>query len=544
MGTAGLAPDGADVPVASRLCALRGITRWTPAADYSITQDALFAQDPNAVALLTAGPHAPTEITFGEVQRAALRIAGVLRARGVSPGDRVAMYLEPSPAAAEAVFGVLASGAVLLPIPRLMAGTSVAHRLGDSGAKVLITDGPGLERLTATGCATEDHTVLMVDDTGGHHTVGDADEPHRDVPHPGGPTQPALLMYTSGTSGPPKGIVHGHQILLGHTGVDCAFEFFEPGDVYYGTADWGWIGGLMLGLLVPWSFGVPVIAQRQARFDPDVALDLFARCGVTTAFLPPSVLRLFQANGRAPERRLRAVVTGGEQPGRSEMAWARLHLAQAVNKAYGQTEANALIGDAGVLGSVDDDTMGTAYPGHRVALLGEDGREVVRGEVGEIAVALPDPVALLGVWDADSARAVPSVDTWHRTGDLARRAHGRRFEYLGRVDDVIKSRGYRIGPTEIEDALVKHPRVAEAAAVGVPDDRIGQQIKVFLRLVENENEGEGGGMLDDTLRAQLGELVATSVGPHARPRQFEVVEALPRNETGKLLRRLLTRRTP
>ncbi|MEU8795367.1 AMP-binding protein [Streptomyces sp. NPDC048643] len=535
MGAAGLAPDGAEGPAVSRLRALRGVARWKPASDYSITQDALFAQDPRAVALLTAGRHEPTEITFGEVQRAALRIAVILEARGVNPGDRVAMYLEPSPAAAEAVFGVLSAGAVLLAIPRLMAGTSVAHRLGDSGAKILVTDGPGLDRLRATGCAIEDRMVLRVDGADGQHIAEQPGEPHREAPHPGGPTQPALLMYTSGTSGPPKGIVHGHQVLLGHAGVDCAFEFFEPGDVYYGTADWGWIGGLMLGLLVPWSFGVPVIAQRQTRFDPDVALDLFARCGVTTAFLPPSVLRLFQANGRAPERRLRAVVTGGEQAGRSEMAWARLHLAQAVNKAYGQTEANALIGDAGVLGSVDDDTMGTAYPGHRIALLGEDGQEVGRGEVGEISVGLPDPVALLGVWDSQSARAVPPEGAWHRTGDLARRAHARRFEYLGRVDDVIKSRGYRIGPTEIEDALLKHPRVLEAAAVGIPDNKIGQQIKVFLRLSESESGG-----LDGPLRAQLGELVATSVGPHARPRQFEVVATLPRNETGKLLRRRLT----
>ncbi|MFF1519547.1 AMP-binding protein [Streptomyces sp. NPDC058305] len=541
MGAAGLAPDNAHGPAVSRLRAIRGVTRWKPAPDYSITQDALFAHDPSAVALLTAGPHAPTEITFGEVQRAALRIAGVLQARGVDPGDRVAMYLEPSPTAAQTVFGVLAAGAVLVPVPRLMAGASVAHRLGDSGAKVLVTDGPGLDRLRSTGCAIEDRMVLSVDDADGQLVAGQSGEPHREAPHPGGPTQPALLMYTSGTSGPPKGIVHGHQVLLGHAGVDCAFEFFEPGDVYYGTADWGWIGGLMLGLLVPWSFGVPVVAQRQPRFDPDAALDLFARCGVTTAFLPPSVLRLFQANGRAPERRLRAVVTGGEQAGRSEMAWARLHLAQAVNKAYGQTEANALIGDAAVLGSVDDDTMGTAYPGHRIALLGEDGQEVGRGEVGEIAVGLPDPVALLGVWDAESARAVPPEGTWHRTGDLARRAHTRRFEYLGRVDDVIKSRGYRIGPAEIEDALVKHPRVLEAAAVGIPDDKIGQHIKVFLTLSEGEGEGEGeNDGLDDPLRAQLGELVATSVGPHARPRQFEVVAALPRNETGKLLRRRLT----
>ncbi|MBY8876222.1 AMP-binding protein [Actinacidiphila acidipaludis] len=532
MGTAGLAPETTAVPVVSRLRELRGLGRWSPSADYSITHDALFAHDPRAVALLTAGPDGTKETTFGEVQRAALRIGGALRAHGVRPGDRVAMYLDPSPATAEVVFGVLVAGAVLLPIPPLLTGASVVHRLSDSGAKALVSDGPGLERLRSTGCAVDDRIVLTVDGAEGREIGERTVDPDVVVPHPGGPTQPALLMYTSGTSGPAKGVVHGHQALLGHIGVDYAFEFFQPDDVYYGTADWGWIGGLMLGLLVPWAFGVPVVAQRQARFDADVTLDLFARCGVTTAFLPPSVLRLLQANGRAPERRLRAVVTGGEPAGRAEMAWARRHLAQAVNKAYGQTEANALIGDSGVLGSVDDATMGAPYPGHRIALLDEHGQVVDDGEVGEIAVRLPDPVAMLGVWDAATARPVPTAGPWHHTGDLARRAYGHRLEYLGRADDVIKSRGYRIGPSEIEDALLKHPLVVEAAAVGIPDDRTGQHIKVFLRLAD--------GRLGDTLRAELCDLVAGSVGPHAKPREFEVVSVLPRTETGKLLRRRLT----
>ncbi|WP_433453933.1 AMP-binding protein [Streptomyces sp. CA-142005] len=535
MGTSGLAPQGADVPVVARLRELRGLARWSPAPDYSIAQDALFAQDPDAVAVLTAGPQEVGEITFGEVQEAALRIGDVLRAQGVAPGDRVALYLDPSPAAAEAVFGVLAAGAVLLPIPRLMAGGSVAHRLSDSGAKVLVTDGLGLERLRSTGCDVEGRVVLTVDGTEGKGIAGRKVDDHSDAPWPAGPTHPALLMYTSGTSGPPKGILHGHQVLLGHGGVDYAFELFQPRDVYYGTADWGWIGGLMLGLLVPWSFGVPVVAQRQTHFDANATLDLFARCGVTTAFLPPSVLRLLQANGRAPERRLRAVVTGGEPAGRSEMAWSRLHLSQAVNKAYGQTEANGLIGDSAALGSVDDDTMGAPYPGHTIALLGEDGREVAHGEVGEIALRLPDPVALLGIWDARTEGPVPPVGDWHRTNDLARRAHGQRLEYLGRADDVIKSRGYRIGPSEIEDALVNHPLVAEAAAVGIPDDRIGQRVKVFLRFTD----GEAGGEVGEALRSELCDLVAATVGPHAKPREFEVVSSLPRTETGKLLRREL-----
>jgi acetyl-CoA synthetase len=255
---------------------------------------------------------------------------------------------------------------------------------------------------------------------------------------------------------------------------------------------------------------------------------------VTTAFLPPSVLRLLAGHGERPRRRLRAVVTGGEPAGAREMAWARRNLAAAVNKAFGQTEANALIGDSVVLGSVDDATMGAPYPGHGIVLLDDVGAEVAPGEVGEIALTLPDPVAMLGVWDPALGRAVEIDPQFHRTGDLARRAAGRRFEYLGRVDDVIKSRGYRIGPGEIEQALMLHPAVADAAVVGVANAEIGQHIKAFVQLCGTE--------LDGALEVALRELVASTVGPHARPRDIESIDRVPRTETGKVLRSDLSAR--
>jgi acetyl-CoA synthetase len=260
-------------------------------------------------------------------------------------------------------------------------------------------------------------------------------------------------------------------------------------------------------------------------------LAVFERYGVTIAFLPPSVLRLLAAHGKSPRRRLRAVVTGGEPAGATEMAWARKHLGAAVNKAFGQTEANALIGDSVVLASVDDSTMGAPYPGHRIQLLDEAGDEVAAGEVGEISLALPDPVAMLGVWDAKLGRPVVVDEHWHRTGDLARKAFGRRLEYLGRSDDVIKSRGYRIGPGEIEQALKLHPSVEDAAVVGVADPALGHHIKAYVQL--------RGAELNDALEAALRELVATTVGPHARPRDIESIGRMPRTETGKLLRREL-----
>jgi acetyl-CoA synthetase len=528
MGTHGLSP----APVVSRLRDARDHARWVPDPGYSIVRDALFDQDPERIAILRAGLHQPEGVTFGEIQQTVRRVAGVLRERGVAPGDRVAMYLDPSQAAAEVVCGVLAAGAVILPIPKLLGGLSITHRLSDAGAQILVTDAAGASRLLETHASTTGVTILTVDSSSQADLLDEARRAEPVDPHQPSADEPALLMYTSGTSGSPKGIAHANRVLLGHAGVDFAFELFEADDVYYGTADWGWVGGLMLGLLVPWSFGVPVVAFRQQRFDPAVTLAIFERYGVTTAFLPPSVLRLLAAHGQQPRRRLRAVVTGGEPAGAAEMAWTRRHLAAAVNKAFGQTEANALIGDSVVLGSVDDSTMGAPYPGHDIRLLDEAGDEVAAGEVGEIALALPDPVAMLGVWDAELGRPVPTDDRWHRTGDLARKAHGRRLEYLGRSDDVIKSRGYRIGPGEIEQALKLHPSVEDAAVIGVADPDIGQHIKAYVQLRETE--------LNDSLESDLRELVASTVGPHARPRDIESIGQMPRTETGKLLRRELS----
>jgi acetyl-CoA synthetase len=527
MDTNGLTPAA----VVSRLRDARDHARWVPDPGYSIVRDALFDQDPERVAILRALSDQPDGVTFGEIQQTVRRVAGALRARGVGRGDRVAMYLDPSQAAAEVVCGVLAAGAVILPIPKLLGGLSVTHRLRDAGATTLVTDAAGVGRLLETRARTAGVTILTVDSSSSADLLDEARRAEPAEPYQPAADEPALLMYTSGTSGNPKGITHANRVLLGHAGVDFAFELFQADDVYYGTADWGWIGGLMLGLLVPWSFGVPVVALRQKRFDPAETLAIFERYGVTTAFLPPSVLRLLAAHEQQPRRRLRAVVTGGEPAGAAEMAWARRHLAAAVNKAFGQTEANALIGDSVVLGSVDDSTMGAPYPGHVIRLLDEAGEEVAADQVGEIALALPDPVAMLGVWNAELRRPVPAGGRWHRTGDLARQAHGRRLDYLGRCDDVIKSRGYRIGPGEIEQALKLHPSVEDAAAVGVADPEIGQHVKAFVQL--------RGAALDAALEGELRELVASTVGPHARPREIESIEHLPRTETGKLLRREL-----
>lgn len=489
--------------------------RWRIPEAYAIAEDALFAQPADAVAALVSGDDGIDTVTFGELQGRASRFAGALRQLGVNRGDRVAVALAPSPEAAAVVFAVLATGSVLVPLPRLLGGEAMAYRIRHSGARLLVTDEQIRDRIEGL---TEVPVLTSLPDA-------DPVTPVRTSA-----ADPALIVYTSGTTGRPKGIVHAQRMLLGHAGVDYAFDLYRSGDVYYGTADWGWVGGLLLGLLVPWAHGVPIVAQRADAFDPQAVVDLWEAAGVTIAFLPPTALRALRAAGVRPTQQLRVVVTGGEMAKPDELAWARQELAPIVNKAYGLTEANGLIGDSTVLGTSDDDSAGAAYPGHEITVRGELGQVVANGEVGELCLQLPDPVALVGYWDDDEGFAARVAGGYLRTGDLGQQQSDGRFRYLGRADDVIKSGGYRIGPAEIETALTAHPDVSEAVAVGVPDAARGQRVKAYLRL-ESGTEGT------EALFAALSRLVRTSVGPHAAPREYSVVVDFPRTETGKVKRR-------
>lgn len=501
--------------------------RWHLPERYSIAEDALFSRRPDGIAAVREAGGAYVPVTFGEVQSAAARFAGGLRAMGVRDGDVVALYLPPSPEAAVAVFGVLALGAIVLPVPRVIAGEGVEHRLADSRATVLVTDGAGVDRLRRTGCDISGLALATVDGSGGR-AYADLLASEAVLPVPRSPEDPALLMYTSGTSGQPKGILHAQRVLLGHSGLDYAFASYRADDVYFGTADWGWVGGIMLGLLAPWAHGVPIVAHRAQSFDPEAAVRGWADAGVRIAFLPASVIRMLRGAGAAPARPLRAVVTGGEPVSPQELEWARTHLAASVSPAYGQTEANCLIGQSTVLGVVDGSALGVPYPGHDVVLADERGAPVSGSETGEICLRLPDPVVMKAYWGKDGE---PHPDGLLRTGDTARYDERGLIHYVGRADDVIKTRGYRVGPAEIEAALMRHPAVAEAAVIGVKDPELGQRVKAFVRLAD--------GAIDMTsaLWDELRDVVRTQVGAHAYPREYAVVSELPRTETGKLRRR-------
>jgi acetyl-CoA synthetase len=343
-----------------------------------------------------------------------------------------------------------------------------------------------------------------------------------------------LIIYTSGTTGPPKGALHAHRVLLGHLpGVELPHEFFpQPGDLFWTPADWAWIGGLIDVLLPAWHHGVPVLAHRMAKFEPERAYRLMARHGVRNVFMPPTALKLMRQAGRAPgghSCRLRTLASGGETLGEGLLDWGRATFGLTINEFYGQTECNLVSGNCAGILPVRPGSMGRPIPGHVVEIASDDGAGLPVGEIGNIGIRRPDPVMFLEYWGDPAATRAKFAGELLLTGDLARKDNDGYVWFVGRADDVITSAGYRIGPGEVEECLMRHPKVALAAVVGVPDPIRTEIVKAFVVL-------KAGGMASDALAREIQDFVKARLAAHEYPRTVEFVDSLPMTATGKIRR--------
>ena len=330
-------------------------------------------------------------------------------------------------------------------------------------------------------------------------------------------------------------------MILGNIpGFVYSHDFFpRPGDIFWSPADWAWAGGLFDALLPTWYFGLPVLGTR-GKFDAENAYRLIETYGIRNSFLFPTALKLMMKAVPEPRGRfslpLRSVMSAGESVGVTVIEWAREHLGVTINEMFGQTEINYVVGNCQAAWPVKPGAIGRPYPGHRVAVIDESGREAARGELGEIAIdRRGDPVFFLEYWKNPEATQAKFVGDWGTTGDQGRMDEDGVIWYQGRSDDVIKSAGYRIGPAEIESCLVRHAAVANAAVIGKPDAVRGQIIKVFLVLQPGYDPSRA--LADDIQKHVRGRLA-----PYEYPREIEFIDALPMTTTGKVQRKELRRR--
>lgn len=488
--------------------------------------------------------------SFAEIAALTDRLAAALRRRGIGKGDRVLVMLPRIPAWQIAMVAVLKLGAVAIPCVTMLTEKNIAFRLENSGARAVITTCAetgklagvsGLLRIAANSALPPDapdafpvppagwlglETLLA--ENAGDFTAATV-----------GAEEPALIFYTSGSTGMPKGVTHAARGI--HTWRGSAESWLDlgPGDVMYCTADTGWSKAGTAILFGPWSRGAAVLFH-DGPFDPAMRLELLARHRVTVFCASATELRHLVVRPVTPGQfpALRLTVSAGESLNPPVQARWQALTARPVLEAYGLTETLMLIANYRDC-PIRRGAMGRALPGLSLDLITAQGELAAPGEIGQIALRLPCPQLMLGYWQ-DPARteaAFAHVDgsDWFLTGDNARRDAEGYFYYEGRADDIINSAGYRIGPQEVENALLEHPAVREAAAVPSPDAERGEVVKAFVVL-------HGGHTGNPDLAKELQDFVKHLTAPYKYPRRIEFVTDLPRNAVGKIQRRALRAR--
>lgn len=528
--------------------------RWLLPDDFNIARLCCgrWAQEAGRVAIyFDDNESGNRSVTYAELQQDANRLSNVLRSLGVTRGTRVAIVLPQRPEVAVAHVACQQLGAIAMPMSVLFGPDALEYRLQDSEAAVLIVDQAVLPAIDAIRpqCPALQHVIAvdtkradLIDWYAALATASDRFEPVTTSA-----SDPAILIYTSGTTGAPKGALIPQSALLGNLPGFVASQNWFPkaGDVFWSPADWAWTGGLMDALLPTLYFGQPIVASR-ARFSAENAFKLMEKYGVTNAFLFPTALKMMMKAIPEPAKhyrlKLRAIMSAGEAVGDAVFNWTRDALGISVNEMFGQTEANYLVGNCALHWPARPGSMGKPYPGHQVAVLNDAGMPVAPGEVGEVALhrcdihGHPDPVLFVGYWRRPDATTDKFRGDWLLTGDLAEIDADGYLWYRGRADDMFKAAGYRIGPSEIENCLVKHPAVANAAVVPKPDAERGNLVKAFVVLTEDTPRGEPQ---DRQLVEQLQQHVRGLLAPYEYPKEIEFIDALPMTTTGKVQRRVL-----
>eukprot|EP00742_Colponemidia_sp_Colp-10_P006955 GILJ01007464.1.p1 GENE.GILJ01007464.1~~GILJ01007464.1.p1 ORF type:complete len:593 (-),score=54.80 GILJ01007464.1:170-1948(-) len=524
--------------------------KWSIPSDFNIGHavcDVHAEAHPNRPAIIVNNDSGnETCVTFAQLREQSNRLANSLTGLGVAPLDTVGILLPQSTHTAVSHIATYKIGAIAVPLFTLFGPEALEYRLQTCSAKVLITDAESLEKILSirdklphlrhiivtnapAATAAKTDTILSWDAVMNASPEFEVRKTKSD--------DPAVIIFTSGTTGPPKGALHAHRVLLGHLpGVELPHNMLpQDGDVFWTPADWAWIGGLFDVLLPGLYHGVPVLAHRYHKFDPEHAFHLMAKHRVRNVFFPPTALKLMRSVPNPASRHqysLRSIGCGGESLGSELLHWGRETFGFTINEFYGQTECNLLVANSESLFSVRPGSMGRAVPGHQVQIVDDAGDILPAGTIGNIAAHRPDPVMFLGYWNNPAATKEKFAKDWLLTGDLGRMDSDGYLYYVGRNDDVIKSGGYRIGPGEVEDCILQHDAVSMCAVVGSPDPIRGDVVKAFILLKPSHTPS-------DALANAIQSFVKQRLAHYEYPREIEFVDAIPMTATGKIIRKEL-----
>jgi acetyl-CoA synthetase len=502
------------------------------------------------VALHWEGRNGDTETyTFNDLSRLSDRFGLVLRGLGVRKGQRVFVFLDRVPELYIAVFGALKVGAVVGPLFSAFGPEAIRDRLADASAVALVTSPSLLERVEAVrGDLPELRHVILVDREGTTRTRRAEylswDDAMRAAhgrldAEPTGPEDWSIMHYTSGTTGKPKGAAHVHQAILGHYATARYVLDLQDDDIYWCTADPGWVTGTSYGMFGPWSNGVTSVVY-EGGFHPEKWYEILERYRVTAWYTAPTALRmLMKAGEEIPARHdlsaLRHICSVGEPLNPEAIAWGLPVFRQAIHDNWWQTETGCIQIANYASMDVKPGSMGRPIPGTEAAIVDADGREMAPGSEGDLALRPGWPSMFRTYWNKKEMYDSRFRNGWYLSGDRAWRDEDGYFWFVGRADDVINTAGHLVGPFEVESALIEHPAVAEAGVIGKPDPERMEIVKAFVSLKD-------GFAPSEELKKEIKEFVRTRLAAHAYPREIEFLATLPKTRSGKIMRRLLKAR--
>ncbi|WP_136644333.1 acetate--CoA ligase [Tabrizicola sp. YIM 78059] len=487
-------------------------------------------------------------LTYADLASQAARFAHVLRTNGIAPGERMFLLSGRVPELYAATLGAMKAGVVVSPLFAAFGPEPVRARMEIGGAAVLVTTVQNYARKVAEWRASMPglRLVLIIGDTAPEDCVAlgpaMADVPDRFETHPTQPEDMALLHFTSGTTGLPKGVVHVHEAVVAHAETGRLALDLRPGDIYWCTADPGWVTGMSYGIISPLCNRVTMVVD-EAEFDLDRWYSILERERVQVWYTAPTAIRMMMRAGDAAAqghdfRSLRFLASVGEPLNAECVLWGQRVLGLPFHDNWWQSETGGIM----IANTADMDikpgAMGKPLPGVEAGIVTREGDSVIEqpdGSIGELALRPGWPSMMRAYLGQPERYAKCFAGGWYLTGDLAMRDSDGYYWFVGRADDLIKSSGHLIGPFEVESALIEHPAVAEAAVIGIPDETAGEVVKAFVILKAGYQPGEA---LERELRGHA----RKRLGPAVAPREIVFRDSLPRTRSGKIMRRLLRAR--
>jgi acetyl-CoA synthetase len=486
--------------------------------------------------------------TYEDLARMSNKWAAVLRGLGVKKGDRVFVFLDRIPELYGAVFGTLKAGCVIGPLFSAFGPDAVRDRLEVAGASVFLTS-PDLwhkvsqirDELPALKHVVHVQHGRRIAPSEGILSYDDLMDAASDAQNiePTGLEDPAIMHFTSGTTGKPKGAVHVHQAVWGHYATGKYVLDLHPDDIYWCTADPGWVTGTSYGMFAPFSNGVTQVIY-EGGYAASKWYEIIQRYKVTVWYSAPTAIRLLmRAGDEVPKRydlsSLRYTMSVGEPLNPECVVWSNETLGLPFHDNWWQTETGSIMIANFPTIPIKPGSMGKPMLGINPAIIDEDGNEVPPGVEGDLAVRPGWPSMFRTYWNDEERYNSRFRNGWYLSGDRARKDRDGYFWFIGRADDVINTAGHLVGPFEVESALIEHPAVAEAGVIGKPDPVAMEIVKAFVALKD-------GFEPTDQLRRELIGFAREKLGPGIAPREIDFIATLPKTRSGKIMRRLLKAR--